>query len=693
MSIAISYLLTSLSFFVVLLLSLFIWRGRLHGIWLIQVLLVSVLWAGFHALNEPFLGTGLGTQAFVEILRDFSWAVMLLKFHSLQQGIDKSNFWKSKSLRYLVFGTLCLLLANLIQFSETPLRHWIPVNVIHFGPFVLVFYTLYLLEQWYRNIARDQRWSVKFFAIALAVIFGYDFVLYSEALLYNHIDSTLWSVRGWITVLMVPLIVVSIKRAKRLDDSVRLSHRAAFYSTGLLLAGIYLLAMAMVGYYLRWFGGSWGSALQVVFIVITISSLALFLASGKLRALISVWISKHFFPYKYDYREEWIRANRRFAVSPTEGDYYDQMLSAFTAPIDAKGGVLWTKNNNDFVVRSVWNRPDFPAITSLSDSDFLEFCKTTGWIIELEEYHRDSSLYNNVKFPDSLAAKDALWLLVPLLHQDELQGFVGLAHPRAARTVNWEDRDLLKALGGHLAALLALRSANEALTESRQFEAFNRLSAFVVHDLKNVIAQLSLVVTNAERHKHNPEFIEDALDTLANAVNRMNRLLSQLRQQSELNKNSEVVESIEVIKGVERNQREQRPSLQLREGLGGKIQVERERMVSVLCHLVQNAQEATDDDGTVELTIESDDRNLIFVVRDTGTGMDEDFIRDRLFKPFDTTKGRAGMGIGVYEAQQTVIGWGGQIDVKSRVGEGTVFKVVLPLYQSKYDQQGSNGDD
>ena len=700
MSISISYLFSALLFSIVLVLSLASWRGRLHGIWLVQALLISVLWSVFHCLSGVFgdsfsgvfVGDNLGgslvdrgpsLQAFVDILRSFSWTLFLLKLYSLQQGVEKADFWGQRSLHCLVGGGLILVLANLIQFSTVPWRDWIPVNIVHFGPFVLVIFTLYLLEQWYRNIPREQRWAVKFLAVGLAVTFGYDFILFSEALLYGRIDPTLWAARGWVSSLMVPLIAVSVYRAKGLDESVRLSHRAAYYSTGLLLAGTYLLVMALVGYYLRWFGGSWGSAVQVVFLVLSFSSLALLVGSGKLRATIAVWISKHFFAYKYDYREEWVRANRRFAVASTKDDYYHELLQAITAPMDSRGGGLWARHGDEFVLRSEWNCERFPMLSFQGEKELLDFMQQTGWVIELEEYRRDPSRYNNIELPEWLFKSPTLWLLLPLIHQDELQGVVGLGYPRAARVLDWEDRDLLKALGGQLATLLALQSANDALTESRQFEAFNRLSAFVVHDLKNVIAQLSLVVTNAERHKHNPEFVDDALDTLANAVSRMNRLLSQLRQESQLNSCSEVVQAVAVAKAVQISQKEQRPSLVLEnQDIEAKVQVEKERLVSVLCHLVQNAQEATDDSGLVKMSIDVDDEWLSFIVEDTGVGMDEEFIRTRLFKPFDTTKGRAGMGIGVYEAQQSVKSWRGHISVTSSVGEGTIFRVTLPLYRT-----------
>jgi signal transduction histidine kinase len=99
----------------------------------------------------------------------------------------------------------------------------------------------------------------------------------------------------------------------------------------------------------------------------------------------------------------------------------------------------------------------------------------------------------------------------------------------------------------------------------------------------------------------------------------------------------------------------------------------------VLEHLVQNAQEATAAEGKVELRLGRQQELAVIEIEDSGCGMDTQFIRERLFKPFDTTKGNAGMGVGAYEAREFVLGAGGDIQVSSEPGVGTRFTVTLPL--------------
>ncbi len=136
----------------------------------------------------------------------------------------------------------------------------------------------------------------------------------------------------------------------------------------------------------------------------------------------------------------------------------------------------------------------------------------------------------NLEMPEDINEMNMAWLVVPVKHHSKLIGFILLYRSQSARQINWEDRDLLKTAAQQAASYLALMNASEALARANQFEAFNRLSAFVVHDLKNLLAQLELLVKNAERHRKNPMFMDDAINTVDNAAKKMGRLLAQLRK-------------------------------------------------------------------------------------------------------------------------------------------------------------------
>ena len=669
-----SFIVFSTVFF----LCLVIWRERLLGVWLQLALFTTMLWSGYVALSSFQSGFNPANQVFVELLRNAAWLLFVLKLYDFGRG--GKDFWSLKAPWVVVFGALVLLILNILERLDFLFISELGIPLVYLGPLVLVTAVLVVVEQWFRNIPVSERWPVKFLLISICLVFGYDFLLYSEALLFQRIDAYFWQARGFVSTLAAPLIAVSVSRARDWNRELRISRSAVFFSATLLLSGLYLLLMSLVGYYLKFFGSGLGSAVQIIFLVSALTLFVLLVSSGRFRSQVAVWLNKHFLSYKYDYRNEWMQANARFASLPMDEHYYQELFLGITEPVDSNGGVLWIQELDSIVTQFASSVNVQLSLDEIQDKPLLEFLETTGWVINLNEYRVDARKYRQLEIDPKLLTGE-LWLLVPLLHQSRLVGVAGLAQPRADHPVNWEDFDLLKALGGQLAAMIELKRTSESLSEARQFEAFNRLSAFVVHDLKNIIAQLSLVVKNAERHKHNPEFVDDALETLGHAVSRMNRLLSQLRKQTQVLIPSDLIELNSIVETVLKRQSSCSPIPKYTQALEGiRIKIDKERLTDVLCHLVQNAQDATPDSGRVEITLENHGDEVILEIADSGCGMDAEFIRDRLFKPFYTTKGSAGMGIGAYEAQQFLKTNHGGLDVTSQPGKGTRMRLRLPVF-------------
>jgi putative PEP-CTERM system histidine kinase len=268
-------------------------------------------------------------------------------------------------------------------------------------------------------------------------------------------------------------------------------------------------------------------------------------------------------------------------------------------------------------------------------------------------------------------------MILPLLLGVELIGFVVLDDPPLRFEPNYEDRDLLKTVGRHVATHIAQHDADRRLAESRQFEAFHRLTAFVMHDLKNLAAQLELIVANAQRHRHNPEFIDDVITTVANSTGRMQRLIEQLRGRDVPAAIRSLPLAVIVARACERcGTRAPRPRLVVHEP-DLHVQADAERLVAAFEHLVRNAQDATREDGSVTVTAGAEGEHCVVTVADTGSGMTPEFIQERLFNPFDTTKGSAGMGIGAYQVREYVRSLGGSVEVTSLPGRGTTFAVKL----------------
>ena len=245
--------------------------------------------------------------------------------------------------------------------------------------------------------------------------------------------------------------------------------------------------------------------------------------------------------------------------------------------------------------------------------------------------------------------------------------------------MNYEDRDLLKTVGRHLGTHLAQLESDRRLTESRQFEGFSRLTAFMMHDLKNLVAQLSLVVANAEKHRRNPEFVDDAIDTIRNSTDRVTRLMEQLQ----LGATRSVVRQVPLRELLEHvvertSDRKPVPTLDCADH-GALVMADPERLTMSLEHVVRNAQDATTADGVVSVRLTREGDGAVIHVADSGVGMSADFVRDRLFRPFDSTKGSKGMGVGAYQVRDYIRSIRGEVAVASSPGAGTVFSISLPV--------------
>jgi putative PEP-CTERM system histidine kinase len=286
-----------------------------------------------------------------------------------------------------------------------------------------------------------------------------------------------------------------------------------------------------------------------------------------------------------------------------------------------------------------------------------------------------------------MRANSNLWLIVPLLHEDRLMGFVVLAKARVPLTLDWESIQLLQTAARQAASYLALDEAAAALAQARQFEGFNRLAAFIVHDLKNLVAQLSLITRNAERYRSNPNFVDDAFETVRHSVEKMNRLLLQLRSAVPSGRDGEIALRPLLERVVsERAAQVPIPTLRVVSDARPAVRADSDRLYAVLNNVMQNAQEATGKDGHVQVRLSESDAGVLIEIVDNGCGMDDEFVRERLFRPFDSTKGLAGMGIGAYECKEFVTSLGGRIEVDSTPGVGTCFKILIPSAQDITDQ-------
>jgi putative PEP-CTERM system histidine kinase len=648
----------------------------------LAALTASALWGWF---GLTFLASArpifLFLSTLLDLLRYGCWFVFLLLLIGLNR-VDKS----AASARGMIFAAAALVLSGLLAltFAALGINVWSDAaRLILFSSMANSVFALVLLEQVFRNVTEDSRWNIKPLCLGLAVTFMFDLYLFSQAVLFNRIDGDALSIRGAVHTLVVPLLALSMSRRSDWISKLRLSPKAAFHSATLLLAGIYLLFISSVGYYVRYFGGEWGRALQLGVVVFALILLLIVAMSGSVRARLRVFLGKHFFRYRYDYREEWLKFTRTLSAQNSPQEMGQQVVRGLADMLESPGGGLWTKNKGEaaFSQTARWNLAQTPDKED-ANSPLCQFMATSGWVINLEEYRSYSRRYGQLKLPIWLQDLPQAWLVVPLMVGSELIGFVVLASARTRIDVNWEVNDLLKTAGQQAASFLAQMQATEALLEVRKFDSFNRMSAFVVHDLKNIVTQLTLMMKNAKRLADNPEFQQDMLMTVENSLDRMRQLMLQLREGATPPGKAFGVNLSAIIRRVAATAAARGRTLETELQESIDTRGHEERLERIVGHIVQNAFDATDPTGRVWLHLDRSGGRARIVVGDTGQGMSQDFIRDRLFKPFQTTK-QTGMGIGAYESFQYVQELGGRIDVESELSKGTTVTLLLPLFDTQ----------
>lgn len=649
------------------------WRGRLPGLLLVAGSLTTVLWAGVAAYLAAWPGATMLAEEILDVLRSTVWLAFLLVLLGYSQK-------QAGHLRMAAAGVaVCCGIVLAETFYSGGASAAQPDMLGPLGRLVLAVIGIVLVEQLFRNVPPQQRWGIKFLCLGLGGLFVYDFYLYSDALLFRYVNVDIWAARGVVNVLVVPLLAVATARNPNWSLDVSVSRRILFHSTAMLGAAAYLLLMAAAGYYVRYVGASWGAMLQVAFLFGAALLLFAILFSGTLRAQLKVFLSKNFFSYHYDYREEWLRFTRILSEGEPGVQLYERSIQAIAELVDSAGGALWLSRDGGEVEQVArWNMPSVKG-SERRDSPLCQFLERRQWVISLADYEARRESYDRLEIPEWLRAIPSAWLVVPLILHERLLGFVVLAESKGRINLDWEVSDLLKTAGRQAASYLAQLEAARALLVAREFESFNRMSAFLVHDLKNLVSQHSLLLSNADKHKHKPEFQDDVIETIAQSVEKMKRLLLQLSGSYTLEPPAPVaLEALVQQLVAARSGLKPAPRLEAGDGAVSVV-AHRARLERVIGHLIQNAIEATSPEGHVVVQLLRQNGSAVVTIADTGCGMSEQFIRNRLFKPFESTKA-TGMGIGTYEAREYVRELGGRIEVETREAQGTIFRVVLPLH-------------
>lgn len=628
--------------------------------------LFNALWAAYYMLT--------GFAAYItplSLLLELSRNLLLLLFLLAALGSTEQSLrllLNKRSVQLLIITISCWGLLSYLQL--------ISLNLIFTGSLAISILQLALLETLYRKAAAN-RWQYKPLVLGITICALFDFVLLAESALFGQVDNQLWSARGFVYAAMVPLLIISVKRVQAWGINVYVSRDIVLQSSLLFAAGIYLCLIAVAGFYIRYIGGTWSNLLQTTFLVLGFAMLAVLLLSGAVRRKLKVFIEKHFFANKFDYRVKWLELTRQLQlVDISKSDQYQTILQTWINSVNYSRGCLvkldgvYTLTTLANINRSTLNDNEVVLL-----QQYVQQFAGKNWIVDLTDKKDPFCQKSNLTDID-------IQLIIPIHSDNELWGLCLINAPDVDRQhLNWELRDYLMLVAEQISSYLQLMQASQTLSENAQFAAFSRMSAFVVHDLKNIKAQIDLMLTNSIKHRSNPEFINDSFDTLAAMQQRLQNMLSQLSSKRvESNRDTMIKVSSVVHEVITKRCAAKQPEPQYKVSRDAELLINKERFASVLYHLIDNAQHATANDGKILIDINCNESLLYISIQDTGCGMSAEFINERLFKPFDSTKGNAGMGVGAYDALHFARQNNGQLQVASTEGVGTTFTLILPLH-------------
>jgi putative PEP-CTERM system histidine kinase len=611
---------------------------------------------------------------FAESARDLLWVSLLYNLSAA--GEERQHGLK------LVYAAVAGAIG--LQLIGDTLQLFSPTDTIAQTGLVLRIATaagaLVLVHNVYGQAAPASRSHIRFAMLGLALIWTYDLNLYTVAYLGSASAGRLAEWRGLAVALAAPLFALAARNHG--SWRVKLSRAATFQSLSLLAIATYFALMAILGTALRETGVDWSSTLMIgVLGLMTIAAFVL-IPSARARGWVKLKLAKHLFEHRYDYRSEWLRFTETLGrAGPDAAPLGERIVKAFADIVDAPGGLLLVSDggrNLAVADSSSWPASDPPADALDDAGDFWSALEASGRVLELETLRHGwgAAGDRSLPVPQWLLDEPRAWAAVPLVHHQRLVGLVVIAAPDYRRQLDWEDFDLLRTAGAQAASSLAEALSQEALSHAQRFEEFNRRFAFILHDIKNLVSQLSLLARNAERHADNPEFRTDMIATLRSSAGKMNDLLARLAPHSPGRVQRIEAQPLRPILTAAIAAKRRDRDVALFGDAGVEALVDAAALEQAVGHLLQNALDASSGEPvTVRVTRRGD--SVAVAINDKGVGMDGDFIRNRLFEPFASTK-PGGFGIGAFEARSLVTAMGGRLSVESRLGRGTTFTLLLP---------------
>lgn len=580
-----------------------------------------------------------------------------------------------------------LLIARSIEGSPENWAIGLGLSGIILNGFTLLVAAVVLmnLERTFSTATGTMRWRIKYLLLGCGVLLGARIFTSSQAVIFYGIKSSALQIHTIAGLVGLSLIAFSLVRGRLAQVDIYPSHAFLYRSLTATLAGVYLVGMGILAKLTSVLGGSENLPLQALVVLIALVGLAVLLMSDRLRQRLQIAVSRHLSRPLYDYRSLWTLFAERTASLLTREALCREVarLTSETFNVLSVTIFLFDEQNQQL---------SFGASTSLSEDTANKILQTRGGDL--------GSISDSVIKPDPLDLNTSKepWVInlrnlnpdhfnkggsrvcVPLVAAGRFLGLITLTDRVNGIEFSAEDFDLLKCVGAQTAASLLNIKLAESLLRSKELEAFQTMSTFFVHDLKNTALMLSLMLQNLPVHFANPAFREDSLRSIAKTNSRINDLISRLSllreglkiapQDADLN--ALVTSCLSGLKDL--------PGVDLSQNLEPlpKVKIDSDQIQKVLTNLVLNARDAVGEHGEIRVATKRSNGWAVLQVSDNGSGISPEFLSQSLFRPFQTTK-KKGIGIGMYQSKMIVEAHSGRIEVESEVGKGTTFRILLPI--------------
>lgn len=651
-------------------------RSRdLTGWVLVACCLVTAVWAAGNAV--PLAPGWSGLPGALDLLRAVAWYGFVRHLYGRFVPSDRAG------RAFTTAGLIALVAAIAAVVLEGQYGTARP-SILSLGIMArlgIAICELLMIENLYFNLPDHYRWHVALPCVLLGGLAGFDILLCADLVLFQQASVSLIGAHVVAVIIVAPPLAAAAARDRRWRSDLQLSRTVVFHSATLILSGAVLLALSAAGAVFRQFGAgpglaNWGWMAEISIFFAALIGIGMLLTSGSARSRLRRTVVEHFFARRYDYRQQWLDCIDTLSATRSQGRtaLHSRVIRAMADVVDSPNGALFLRDDGvgAFQWSGSWNMPASAPVPSAHP--VVAAMSGGNWIAVLDG-------------PDSFGAGAGarapldqlgrLWLAIPLMTGDQQIGLVLVGPPRAPFRLDQEVFDLLRIVGREVASFVAEQRATRVLLQTRQLHDYGKRFAFVAHDIKNVSSQLSLLLSNAERHIANPAFQQDMLETVGASVQKITALLRRLDAPAADRAPAALapLPRLEALLGTYRRVRRSALSLE-HDGSTAMVAVSPDAFDTAVTHLLNNAIEASDG-LPVLIRVRHEAQQVVIDIVDKGCGMSFEFIRDQLFQPFGTSK-RQGSGIGAFQARELLREGGGDVQAMSAPGAGTTMRLLLP---------------